>query len=101
MRLIVSKSFIFIPRTIYLEDFSFKFKEINIKFKQLKEFKARTFAKNNNNIEALKGPVTLFKNNYTGKIVNIVKDSKVRQLLKEQDFYKIYYRIRGLIYHYL
>ena len=79
----MGKSLIFIPRTVCLEDFGFKFKEVNIKFKQLKELKARTFAKNNNIIKALKGPVTLFKNNYTKKIVNIVKNGKIRQLLKE------------------
>ena len=77
MRLIVGKSLIFISRTICLKDFSFKFKEINIKFKLLKELKARTFTKNNNNIKALKGPVTLLKDNYTEKIINIVKNSKV------------------------
>ena len=77
MKLMVGKSFIPIPRTICLKDFGFKFKEINIKFKQLKEFKARAFIKDNNNIKALKGPVTLLKDNYTKKIVNIVKDGKV------------------------
>ena len=97
----VSKSLIPIPRTVCLEDFGFKFKEVNIKFKQLKKLKARTFAKNNNNIKALKGPITLLRDNYTGKIINIVKNSKVHQLFKEQDLYKIYYRIRGPIYHYL
>ena len=83
MRLIVGKSLIFIPYTVCLEDFSFKFKEVNIKFKQLKEFKAGAFAKDNNNIKALKGPITLLKDNYTKKIVNIVKDSKVHQLFKK------------------
>ena len=67
----------------------------------MKELKAKIFIKNNNNIKALKGPVTLFKNNYTEKIVNLVKDGKVYQFFKEQDLYKIYYRIRGLIYYYL
>ena len=65
------------PRTVCLKDFGFKFKEVNIKFKQLKELEARAFAKDNNNIETLKGPITLFGNNYTRKIINIVKDSKV------------------------
>ena len=83
MRLIVNKSLIPIPRTVCLEDFGFKFKEVNIEFKQLKELKARAFTKDNNNIKALKGPVTLFGDNYTKKIINIVKDSKVCQLLKE------------------
>ena len=73
----VSKSLIPVPRTVYLEDFGFKFKKVNIKFKQLKELKAGAFIKNNNNIKALKGPITLFRDNYTGKIVNIVKDGKV------------------------
>ena len=98
MRLMVSKSLISVPRTVCLEDFGFKFKEVNIKFKQLKKLKAEAFAKNNNNIKALKGPVTLFRDNYTGKIVDIVK---VHQLLEEQELYKIHYRIRGLIYYYL
>ena len=79
----VGKSLIPIPHTVCLKDFGFKFKKVNIKFKQLKELKAKTFAKNNNNIKALKGPVTLLKNNYTGKIINIVKNSKVYQLLKK------------------
>ena len=78
MRLIVGKSLIFIPRTVCLKDFGFKFKEVDIEFKQLKELEAKAFAKDNNNIEALKGPVTLFGDNYTGKIVNIVKNGKVR-----------------------
>ena len=69
----VGKSLIPIPHIICLEDFGFKFKEVNIKFKQLKEFKAKAFTKDNNNIKALKGPVTLLKDNYTGKIVDIVK----------------------------
>ena len=77
IRLIVGKSLIFMPRTICLKDFGFKFKKVNIKFKQLKELKAKIFIKANNIIKALKGPITLFKNNHTGKIVNIVKDSKV------------------------
>ena len=75
--MIVSKSLILILRTICLEDFGFKFKEVNIKFKQLKELKARIFTKDNNNIKALKGPITFFKGNYTKKIVNLVKDGKV------------------------
>jgi helicase required for RNAi-mediated heterochromatin assembly 1 len=77
MRLIVSKSLIPILYTICLEDFGFKFKEVNIKFKQLKKLEAKTFAKNNNNIKALKGAITLLKDNYTGKIVNIIKNGKV------------------------
>ena len=77
MRLIIGKSLIPVLRTICLKDFSFKFKEVDIKFKQLKELKAEAFTKDNNNIKALKGPVTLFKDNYTKKIVNIVKDNKV------------------------
>ena len=43
----------------------------------MKEFKAKIFAKDNNNIKALKGPVTFFKGNYIKKIVNLVKDSKI------------------------
>ena len=73
----MGKSLIPIPCTVCLEDFGFKFKEINIKFKQLKELKAKIFAKDNNNIKALKGPVTLFGDNYIKKIVDIVKNSKV------------------------
>ena len=73
----MGKSLIPIPHTICPEDFGFKFKKINIKFKQLKKFKARAFAKDNNNIKTLKGPVTLLRDNYTGKIVDIVKDGKV------------------------
>ena len=79
----MGKSLIFIPRTVCLKDFGFKFKEVNVKFKQLKELKARVFVKDDNDIKALKGPVTLLKDNYTGKIVNIIKNGKVRQLLKE------------------
>ena len=81
--MIVGKSLISILRTVCLEDFGFKFKEINIKFKQLKEFKAKTFTKNNNDIKALKGPITLLRDNYIKKIVNIVKDGKVYQLFKK------------------
>ena len=73
----MGKSLIFILRTVCLKDFGFKFKEVNMKFKQLKELEARIFAKDNDNIKALKGPVTLFRDNYTKKIVNIVKDGKV------------------------
>ena len=76
--MIVNKSLIPVPRTICLKDFGFKFKEVNIEFKQLKELEAKIFTKNNNDIKALKGPVTLLKNNYTGKIINIIKDSKIR-----------------------
>ena len=83
IRLIVDKSFIPIPHTVCLKDFGFKFKEVNIKFKQLKELKAKAFTKNNNNIKALKRPITLLKDNYTRKIVDIVKNSKIYQLLKE------------------
>ena len=73
----VGKSLIPKPRTVCLEDFGFKFKEVNIKFKQLKELKTKIFTKDNDNIKALQGPITLFKDNYTRKIVNIVKDDKV------------------------
>ena len=97
----VGKFLISIPHTICPKDFGFKFKEVDIKFKQLKKLKTRAFAKDNNNIKALKRPVTLLRDNYTGKIIDIVKDGKVCQLLKEQELYKIYYRMRGLIYHYL
>ena len=74
----MGKSFIFIPRTVCLEDFGFKFKEVNIEFKQLKELKARAFTKDNNNIKALKRPITFLKGNYAGKIVNLIKNNKVR-----------------------
>ena len=80
MRLIIGKSLIPVLYTVCLEDFSFKFKEVNIKFKHLKKLKAKAFTKNNNDIKALKEPVTLLRDNYTGKIVNIIK---VYQLLKE------------------
>ena len=70
MRLIVGKSLIFILCTVCLEAFGFK-------FKQLKKFKAGAFIKNNNNIKALKGPITLLKSNYTRKIVDLVKNSKI------------------------
>ena len=100
IRLIVSKSLIPVLRTVCLEDFNFKFKEVDVKFKQLKELKAKIFVKDDNNIKALKRPITLFGDNYTKKIVNIVKDGKVRQLFKKQELYKIYYRIRGPIYCY-
>ena len=81
----VGKSLIPKPRTVCLEDFGFKFKEVNIKFKQLKELKTKIFTKDNdnNNIKALQGPITLFKDNYTGKRVDIIKDSKVYQPFKE------------------
>jgi helicase required for RNAi-mediated heterochromatin assembly 1 len=75
--LTVGKSLIPIPRTVYLEDFGFEFKQVDLEFKQLKEFKAEIFAKNNNDIKALKGPITLFRGNYTRKIVDLVKNSKV------------------------
>ena len=97
----VDKSLIPILHTVCLEDFGFKFKKVNIKFKQLKELKAEAFAKDNNNIKTLKGPVTFLRDNYTGKIIDIVKNSKVCQLFKEQELYKIHYRIRGPIYRYL
>ena len=73
----VGKSLIPMPRTVCPEDFGFKFKQINLKFKQLKELKAKIFIKNNNNIKALKKPITLFKGNYTKKIVDLVKNGKV------------------------
>ena len=73
----MGKSLIPIPRTVCLKDFGFKFKKVNIKFKQLKELKAKAFTKDNNNIKALKGPITLFRDNYTKKIINIVKNNKV------------------------
>ena len=73
----VGKSLIFILYIICPEDFGFKFEKVNIKFKQLKELKARAFIKDNNNIKALKGPVTLLRDNYTKKIINIIKNSKV------------------------
>jgi hypothetical protein len=77
MRLTVGKSLILILCTVCLEDFGFKFKQVNFKFKQLKEFKTEIFAKDNNDIKALKGPVTFLEGNYTGKIVDLVKDGKV------------------------
>ena len=43
----------------------------------MKELEAEIFVKDNNDIKALKGPIILFKGNYTGKIVDLVKDSKV------------------------
>ena len=67
----------------------------------MKELEAETFAKDDDDIEALKGPVTLLGGNYAGKIVDPVKDGKVRQLLEEQDLYKIHYRMGGPIYRYL
>jgi hypothetical protein len=79
----VGKSLIFIPCTVCPEDFGFKFKQINLKFEQLKELKAKTFVKDNDDIKALKGPVTLLRGNYTGKIINLVKNGKVCQLFKE------------------
>ena len=97
----VGKSLIPVPRTVCPEDFGFKFEEVDVEFKQLKELEAGAFAKDDDDIEALKGPVTLLGDNYTGKIVDIVKDGKVRQLLEEQELYKIHYRMRGPIYRYL
>lgn len=101
MELWMGKSLIPVPRTVSPEDFGFEFEEADLEFEQLKELEAETFAKDDDDIEALKGPVTLLGDNYTGKLVDLVKDGKVCQLLEEQDLYKIHYRMRGPIYRYL
>ena len=43
----------------------------------MKELKAEIFTKDDNDIKALKGLITLFRGNYTRKIVDLVKDDKV------------------------
>ncbi|OCL14621.1 P-loop containing nucleoside triphosphate hydrolase protein [Glonium stellatum] len=101
MELWMGKSLIPVQRTVCPEDFGFEFEEVDLEFEQLKELEAEAFAKDDDDIEALKGPVTLLSDNYTGKLTELMDDFKIRQLLEEQDLYKIHYRMRGPIYRYL
>ena len=79
MELWMGKSLIPVPRTVSPEDFGFEFEEVDLEFEQLKELKAETFAKDDD-IEALKGPVTLLGDNYTRKLVGLVKDGRLEMI---------------------
>ncbi|KAF2179341.1 P-loop containing nucleoside triphosphate hydrolase protein [Zopfia rhizophila CBS 207.26] len=89
------------PRPILPDDFGFEFEEEDFEVEQLKELEAEAVAQDDDDIEALKGPVTLLSDNQTGKVGVVRTDDEIRDLLKKtQDLYLTSTSDRSAIYNY-
>lgn len=87
-------------RPIQADDFGFEIEEADLEFEQLKELEAEAFA-DEDDIEALRGPVTLLSDNFTGRIITALSDDQVRRQLEMQDLNEIKRKFRGAVYRYL
>ncbi|KAF2469321.1 uncharacterized protein BDR25DRAFT_343720 [Lindgomyces ingoldianus] len=87
-------------RPIAPDDFGFEFEEEDFELEQLKELEAEAVARDDDDIEALKGPYILLSDNKTGRGAALM-DQEIRQLLRRaQDLTTIPTAQRGAVYNY-
>lgn len=88
-------------RPIQPDDFGMEFEEEDFEVEQLKELEAEAVAQDDDDIEALRGPVTLLSDNYAGRGGSLRTDDEIRDLLKRtKDLATIPVPDRGAIYNY-
>ena len=84
------------------DDFGWEYEEDDLDIEQLQELESEAAARDDEDIEALKGETMLLSDNVRGKGSGILRDPEIRQLLNETpDLTMIEYVHRGHIYNYL
>jgi helicase required for RNAi-mediated heterochromatin assembly 1 len=85
-----------------LDNFGWEWEEEDLEVEQLQELEAEAAAKDDEDIEALKGPILLLSDNCRGKGSGILTDAEIQELLNTTpDLTMIEYANRGHIYNYL
>ncbi|KAF2791763.1 hypothetical protein K505DRAFT_376542 [Melanomma pulvis-pyrius CBS 109.77] len=90
-------------RPLQPDDFGMEFEEEDFEVEQLKELEAEANARDDENFETLRGPVTLLSDNWRGKGGSsyLRTDDEIRDLLKRTgDLTTIPVSDRGVIYNY-
>jgi helicase required for RNAi-mediated heterochromatin assembly 1 len=90
-------------RPLQPDDFGMEFEEEDFEIEQLKELEAEAMARDDEDFETLRGPVTLLSDNWKGKTasLHLRTDDEIRELLKRsQDLTLIPVSDRGVIYNY-
>ncbi|KAJ4374767.1 hypothetical protein N0V83_001843 [Neocucurbitaria cava] len=88
-------------RPILPDDYEWGYEEEDFEIEQLKELEAEAVAQDDDDKEALRGPVTLLSDNYTGKGGSLLTAIEIRNLLQEtDDLTMIPVPDRGAIYNY-
>jgi helicase required for RNAi-mediated heterochromatin assembly 1 len=83
------------------DDYGWGFEEEDFEVEQLKELEAEAVAQDDDDIEALRGPVTLLNDNYVGKGGSLLTTTEIKELLrKTSDLTMIPPMDRGAIYNY-
>ncbi|KAF2867362.1 P-loop containing nucleoside triphosphate hydrolase protein [Massariosphaeria phaeospora] len=83
------------------DDFGIEFEEEDFEVEKLKELEAEAVARDDDDIETLRGAVTLLSDNYAGKGRSNMTDGEVRKLLDITDNLDLIpTRDRGTIYNY-
>jgi helicase required for RNAi-mediated heterochromatin assembly 1 len=86
-------------RPIGPEQFDWGYEEEDLEVEQLKELEAEAVAKDDDDIEALHGPVTLLRDNYKGTGVSM-SNTQIQDILREtDDLTMIPVTERGTIYN--
>lgn len=84
------------------DDFGWEWEEEDLDVEQLQELEAEAAARDDEDIEALKGPVLMLSDNWRGKGSVILTDSEIKKILNATfDLTMIEYASRGHIYNYL
>jgi len=97
----LGKSLVPCNRPILPDDFDWGYEEEDLDVEQLQELEAEAVAKDDDDIEALRGPVFLLSDNYTGKGVSRLTTAGFQDLLrKTNDLTTIRSADRGAIYNY-
>ncbi|KAF1838189.1 hypothetical protein BDW02DRAFT_32428 [Decorospora gaudefroyi] len=86
-------------RPIGPEQFDWGFEEEDFEVEQLKELEAEAVAQDDDEIEALRGPVTLLSDNFRGTGAPLT-DNEVLNVLRTDDLTTVPVALRGAIYNY-
>lgn len=84
------------------DDFGWEWEEDDLDIEQLQELEAEAAAKDDEDIETLKGEVLMLSDNVRGKGSGVLKDPEIREILNTTpDLTMVEYAHRGHIYNYL
>ncbi|KAK3676923.1 hypothetical protein LTR78_003127 [Recurvomyces mirabilis] len=97
----LTKTLIAVPPKQKPELYEFPLEEADLGFEQLKELEAENMAKDDEDFDTLRGLRLPLADNFTCRKVTGVTAAKVKDLLKQQDMWKIPEAMRGEVYRYL
>ena len=83
------------------DDFGYEYEEADLEVEQLQELEAENTTKDDEDFETIHGVTVSISDNFTGKTVPGLDESKIVALLKQENLLKISGRQRGSVYSYL